>query len=162
MKENSNWISQTKITEPWLKKYLNIINKNKNNIFVKKKSIYSNQKKIKRLKENNSNKIKENQKDLIRSDEYLTNNTLNNDKEILISNFETEKSNLKSDKKYLLSEGREKNDKSYNFNFYDSENDELALTLNKNNTEEIKSDKKLLNSYNSNLKKIIRKISKKK
>ena len=79
MKENSNWISQTKITEPWLKKYLNIINKNKNNIFVKKKSIYSNQKKIKRLKENNSNKIKENQKDLIRSDEYLTNNTLNND-----------------------------------------------------------------------------------
>ena len=154
MKENSNWISQTKITEPWLKKYLNIINKNKNNIFVKKKSIYSNQKKIKRLKENNSNKIKENQKDLIRSDEYLTNNTLNNDKEILISNFETEKSNLKSDKKYLLSEGREKNDKSYNFNFYDSESDELALTLNKNNTEEIKkSDKKLLNSYNSNLKK---------
>ena len=98
----SNWISQTKISEPWLKKYLSIINKNKNNIFVKKKSIYSNQKKIKRLKENNSNKIKENQKDLIRSDEYLTNNTLNNDKEILISNFETEKSNIKSDKKIKL------------------------------------------------------------
>ena len=44
MKENSNWISQSKISEPWLKKYLSIINKEKN-IFVKKKSIYSNQKK---------------------------------------------------------------------------------------------------------------------
>ena len=40
MKENSNWISQTKISEPWLKKYLSIINKSKN-IFVKKKTIYS-------------------------------------------------------------------------------------------------------------------------
>ena len=48
MKENSNWISQAKISEPWLKKYLSIINKNKN-IFVKKKSIYSNQKKNKKI-----------------------------------------------------------------------------------------------------------------
>ena len=152
MKENSNWISQTKISEPWLKKYLSIINKNKNNIFVKKKSIYSNQKKIKRLKENNNNKIKENQKDLRRSDEYMTNNTINNEKEILISNFETEKTKVNLDKKYLLSEGREKNDKSYNFNFYDSESDEL--NLNKNNTEELKqSDKKILNSSKNNLKK---------
>ena len=65
MKENSNWISQTKIKEPWLRKYMNIINKenkenkdnenDKNNVFIKKKSIYSNQKKIKRLKENNNN-----------------------------------------------------------------------------------------------------------
>ena len=151
MKENSNWISQTKISEPWLKKYLSIINKNKN-IFVKKKSIYSNQKKIKRLKENNGNKIKENQKDLRQSGEYMTNNTINNDKDLIISNFDTEKSREKLNKKYLLSEGREKNDKSYNFNFYDSESDEL--NLNRGNTEEIKkSDKKLLNSYNNNFKK---------
>ena len=153
MKENSNWISQAKIAEPWLKKYLSIINKNKNNnIFVKKKSIYSNQKKIKRLKENNNNKIKENPKDLRRSGEYMTNNTISNDKEIIISNFDTEKPKVKLDKKYLLSEGREKNDKSYNFNFYDSDCDELIL--NKNNTEELKkSDKKIVNSYSNNLKK---------
>ena len=154
MKENSNWISQAKIAEPWLKKYLSIINKNKNNIFVKKKSIYSNQKKIKRLKENNNNKIKENPKDLRRSEEYMTNNTISNDKEIIISNFDTEKPKVKLDKKYLLSEGREKNDKSYNFNFYDSDCDELIL--NKHNTEELKkSDKKLVNSYNNNIKKNI-------
>ena len=65
MKENSNWISQAKIKDPWIQKCMSIINKDKdnennknnNNIFVKKtsvQSIYSNQKKIKRLKENNS------------------------------------------------------------------------------------------------------------
>ena len=57
MKENSNWISQSKISEPWLKKYLEIIYKNKS-IFVKKKSIYSNQKKLKKLKENNNKNSK--------------------------------------------------------------------------------------------------------
>ena len=145
MKENSNWISQAKISEPWLKKYLSIINKNKN-IFVKKKSIYSNQKKIKRLKENNKNN--ENKKDLRRSDDYLSNsrnNTINNEKDIVISNFETEKNNVNSNKKYLLSEGREKDDKSYNFNFYDSESDES------NNNNDINKNKKLnSNSYLKN------------
>ena len=133
MKENSNWISQAKISEPWLKKYLEIIYKNKS-IFVKKKSIYSNQKKLKKLKENN-NKNSEFKSEKRRSGDYLTNtlyknnNTINNENEIILSNFETENNNInKKDKlngKYLLSEGREKNDKSYNFNFYDSESDEL-------------------------------------
>jgi len=155
MKENSNWISQSKISEPWLKKYLNIINKEKN-IFVKKKSIYSNQKKIKRLKENN-NKNTENKRDLIRSGEYMTNNTINNEKEIVISNFETEKNNLNLSKKYLLSEGREKNDKSYNFNFYDSESDEI----NNNNNSEINKNKKMLNSCKSNINKVQTNINEK-
>ena len=130
MKENSNWISQSKISESWLKKYLEILNKNKKNIFVKKNSIYSNQKKIKRLKENNQNS--ENKKDFRKSGNFLTNSisqTINNDKEIILSNFETEKNNNRDDNsnvKYLLSEGREKNDKSYNFNFYDSESEEIG------------------------------------
>ena len=153
MKENSNWISQSKISEPWLKMYLSIINKNKN-IFVKKKSIYSNQKKIKRLKENNQNS--ENKKDLKKSGNYLTNsisnNTINNDKDIAISNFETENNNkvLKSNTKYLLSEGREKNDKSYNFNFYDSESDEL----NNNNTG-IRKNNNIIEKENNNINKNI-------
>ena len=98
---------------------------------MKKKSIYSNQKKIKRLKENNSNKNPENKKELRRSRDYLinsvNNNTISNEKDFILSNFETEKSN-KNDNlniKHLLSEGREKKDKSYNFNFYDSESDDL-------------------------------------
>ena len=141
MKENSNWISQTKISEPWLKKYLEIINKNKN-IFVKKKSIYSNQKKLKKLKENNSNKNHEKRFEKRRSGNYLpnslykNNNTINTEKEISISNFETESNNInkrnKLNGKYLLSEGREKTDKSYNFNFYDSESDELNNNTNAN------------------------------
>ena len=156
MKENSNWISQSKISEPWLKKYLRIINKEKN-IFVKKKSIYSNQKKIKRLKENN-NKNTENKKDLIRSGEYMTNNTINNEKDIVITNFETEKNNLNLNKKYLLSEGREKNDKSYNFNFYDSESDELY----NNNNSDINKNKKILNGCkSSNINKVHTNINEK-
>ena len=141
MKENSNWISQTKISESWFKKYSDIINKNKS-IFVKKKSIYSNQKKIKRLKENNNNKNHENKKDLRKSGDYLTNsmnnNTINNDKDFLITNFETEKNNknVNINIKYLLSEGRDKIDKSYNFNFYDSESDELNnINTNSNHTQ---------------------------
>ena len=141
MKENSNWISQTKISEPWLKKYLSIINKSKN-IFVKKKTIYSNQKKIKRLKENNKNT--DNKRDIIKSGEFLTNsknNTISNDKDIFISNIDREKVNhdnkenkniVNYNKKYLLSEGREKVEKSYNFNFYDSESDENNSDYNKN------------------------------
>ena len=165
MKENSNWISQTKISEPWLKKYLEIINKNKN-IFVKKKSIYSNQKKLKKLKENNSNKNHEKRFEKRRSGNYLpnslykNNNTINTEKEISISNFETESNNInkrnKLNGKYLLSEGREKTDKSYNFNFYDSESDELNNNINKNisNKETKDSKSQSQNSNETNDKKI--------
>ena len=156
MKENSNWISQTKIAEPWLKKYLDILNKNKN-IFVKKKSIYSNQKKIKRLKENNSNKNPENKKELRRSRDYLinsvNNNTISNEKDFILSNFETEKSN-KNDNlniKHLLSEGREKKDKSYNFNFYDSESDDLNNNNNSIQNKKNSNDEKDTNNANNNI-----------
>ena len=145
MKENSNWISQTKISEPWLKKYLNILNNKTKNIFVKKKTIYSNQKKIKRLKENNKNTENNNQnnkRDLLKSGEYYTNsrnNTINNDKDIstfdkekLNNNHKENKDSINYNKKYLLSEGREKDEKSYNFNFYDSESDENNSDFNKN------------------------------
>ena len=150
MKENSNWISQTKIKEPWIQKYMNIINKEENdknnNIFVKKKSIYSNQKKIKRLKENKENNNKNNDnKNVLRSTEYRVNSKTNimnkdKDKDNEINNINNnEKESLKNDNvnNDLNKENKDNNnsinnfpetnktEKNYNFNFYDSENDEL-------------------------------------
>jgi hypothetical protein len=124
---------------------------------VKKKSIYSNQKKIKRLKENNSNKNPENKKELRRSRDYLinsvNNNTISNEKDFILSNFETEKSN-KNDNlniKHLLSEGREKKDKSYNFNFYDSESDDLNNNNNSIQNKKNSNDEKDTNNANNNI-----------
>ena len=162
MKENSNWISQTKIKEPWIKKYMSIIYKDyyidevenqksnsNNNIFVKPKSIYSNQKKIRRLKENNSNKnneISNNKKDVMRSVDYLNNsknNTISYDRENsgIVANNEKENLNTESNiyssslnkenkdnnnsANNLSGENNNKSDKVYDFNFYDSESDEM-------------------------------------
>ena len=161
MKENSNWISQTKIKEPWIRKYMSIIYKDyideaenqksnsNNNIFVKPKSIYSNQKKIRRLKENNSNKnneVNNNKKDVMRSVDYLNNsknNTIsydrensgivtNNEKEnlntesnIYSSNLNKENKDINNSANNLSGENNNKSDKVYDFNFYDSESDEM-------------------------------------
>lgn len=163
MKENSNWISQTKIKEPWIRKYMSIIYKDynideeenqksnsNNNIFVKPKSIYSNQKKIRRLKENNSNKNNEannnNKKDVMRSVDYLNNsknNTIsydrdnsgivpNNEKEnlntesnIYSSSLNKENRDINNSAYNLSGENNNKADKVYDFNFYDSESDEM-------------------------------------
>lgn len=162
MKENSNWISQTKIKEPWIRKYMSIIYKDynideeenqksnsNNNIFVKPKSIYSNQKKIRRLKENNSNKNNEannNKKDVMRSVDYLNNsknNTIsydrdnsgivpNNEKEnlntesnIYSSSLNKENRDINNSANNLSGENNNKADKVYDFNFYDSESDEM-------------------------------------
>ena len=142
MKENSNWISQTKIQEPWIKKYLSIINKDENdkNIFIKKKSIYSNQKKIRRLKENNNNnKNNDNKKEALKSSEYIANSknntishekdiNMNNEKEILNTenDFHNDKKNKENKDNNL-----DKNDKNYDFNFYDSESDEAEENINR-------------------------------
>ena len=144
MKENSNWISQSKIKEPWIKKYLSIINKDGNdkNIFIKKKSIYSNQKKIRRLKENN-NKNNDNKKDILKSTEYKSNsknNTINYEKDNIINN-EKEKEALNTENNYYSKDKKnkdnyndnklDKNDKNYDFNFYDSESDDLDDNVNR-------------------------------
>ena len=152
MKENSNWISQTKIKDPWIKKYMSIINKNNenaqnNNIFIKKKSIYSNQKKIKRLKENN-NKNSDNKKDILKSSEFKFNNTMNYEKEInnekeivnsennsnigvLKENKENKDNNNSSINNSDINNNSIKNEKKYDFNFYDSENEESNENINR-------------------------------
>ena len=163
MKENSNWISQSKIQEPWIKKYMLIIYKDKykdvydnlkNN--TKAKSIYSNQKKIRRLKENNgNNKNNETKKDALRNADFYNskNNTISYDREnsILNSNMGKEalntEDNLYNNKKdkenkenkdnnSVNSNGENdlaKSGKGYDFNFYDSESDELdELSDNRN------------------------------
>ena len=147
MKENSNWISQTKIKEPWIKKYLSIINKDiendKSNGLFKKKSIYSNQKKIRRLKENNS-KSNDVKKDALRSVEYRGNsksNTISYDKDM--NNINTEKGFVNTEVNYYNNDSskenkinkdtnnEDKSDKNYDFNFYDSESEELDENVNK-------------------------------
>ena len=147
MKENSNWISQTKIKDPWMKKYISIINKDlenekNNNALIKKQSIYSNQKKIKRLKENN-NKNNDNKKDILKSQEFKTNsknNTFSFDKENININNEKDILNTGNNNSNDLSKENKKNkdnnnesnlDKNYDFNFYDSESDELDDKANK-------------------------------
>ena len=147
MKENSNWISQTKIKEPWIKKYLSIINKDiendKSNGLFKKKSIYSNQKKIRRLKENNS-KSNDVKKEVLRSAEYRgssKSNTISYDKDMNNTNTEKEVVNTevnyynndssKENKRSKDSNNEDKSDKNYDFNFYDSESDELDENVNK-------------------------------
>ena len=150
MKENSNWISQTKIKDPWIKKYMSIINKDidndKNNLFIKKKSIYSNQKKIKRLKENNNNKNSD-KKEIFKNSEFKFNNTINYEKEInnekeLLNDDNNSNSNLKENKENKDNNSSSinnsdnnnssKNEKNnYNFNFYDSENEESNENVNR-------------------------------
>ena len=148
MKENSNWISQTKISEPWIKKYLSIINKDmendKSNGLFKKKSIYSNQKKIRRLKENNS-KGNDAKKDALRSAEYRgspKNNTISYDKDMNNTNAEKEAVNTEANyynndlskennRRNKDSNNEDKSDKNYDFNFYDSESDEQDENVNK-------------------------------
>ena len=143
MKENSNWISQTKIKGPWIKKYLSIFNKDENdkNIFIKKKSIYSNQKKIRRLKENN-NKNNDIKKDIIKNNEYKSNsknktisyekdNNTNNEKDKEILNNENNYYHKdKKNRENYNDNNLDKNDKNYDFNFYDSESDELEENIN--------------------------------
>ena len=152
MKENSNWISQTKIKDPWIQKYMSIINKDKendnnSNIFVKKQSIYSNQKKIRRLKQNNS-KNNDNKKDVFRNTEnntsskndlnfYDKDSNMNNDKEpvntennnnsnLIKENRENKENKDHSNSLNNISDNNNltKSDKNYDFNFYNSESDE--------------------------------------
>ena len=158
MKENSNWISQTKISEPWLKKYLEIINKNKN-IFVKKKSIYSNQKKLKKLKENNSNKNHEKRFEKRRSGNYLpnslykNNNTINTEKEISISNFETESNsdelnnNTNANK---INDDKDKDTEKNNKNISNKETkDSKSQSQNSNETNDKKIRNDIIKRYKS-------------
>ena len=171
MKENSNWISQTKIKDPWIKKYISIINKDienqkNNNILIKKQSIYSNQKKIKRLKENNS-KNNDNKKDLWKSIDLKNsskNNTFSYDKENININNEKKKEILSTEnnKNNELSKDNKKNkdnnneinlDKNYDFNFYDSESDELDEKVNKkiiNKGNDIHRNKNIKNEIKKN------------
>ena len=149
MKENSNWISQAKIKDPWIQKYMSIINKDKdnennknnNNIFVKKtsvQSIYSNQKKIKRLKENNSKNFDTNKNNngskkdslknidgnIIINDNLDNNNKKNHSNDNLIRENKENKDNnsnqdISGDNNALTKSG-----KNYDFNFYNSESDD--------------------------------------
>ena len=152
MKENSNWISQTKIQEPWIKKYMIIIYKDKykdvydnlqNN--SNQKNIYSNQKKIKRLKEKNgNNKNNETKKEALRNEDYYNskNKTISYDRENInlnsnmgkealntennIYNIKKDKENKDNNSENLSGENDlAKSEKGYDFNFYDSGSDEL-------------------------------------
>ena len=158
MKENSNWISQTKIKEPWMQKYMNIIKKGKENDIendndnkiiniVRNKSIYSNQKKIRRLKENNksdsNNNNNNNRKDSLRNIDNNSNSNLYiydkdstiNERELIhnIDNSNMIKNNMgnkDNDSRNNSSEDnnnndniieRNKTDKKYDLKFYDSD-----------------------------------------
>jgi hypothetical protein len=154
MKENSNWISQTKIKEPWMEKYMSIINKdndneNDNNIFVKKqsaKSIYSNQKKIRRLKEykindngNNGNNKKDNFRNIDNNSSnnlyaYDKDSTMNEREIPNIDNINMYKENKENNSNNtsdnynnnnnIYPNDYNKNDKKYDLKFYDSESDD--------------------------------------
>ena len=150
MKENSNWISQTKINDPWIQKYMSIINKDKENendknngnIFVKKQSIYSNQKKIRRLKQNNSKN--DNKKEALKNIDnntssknnislYDKDNNIDNEKEIQNIEKKENKENIDSlnNKSDNDNNNINKSDKKYDFNFYDSESDDLNDNVNR-------------------------------
>ena len=174
MKENSNWISQTKIKEPWIQKYMTIINKdkekdnsenNKNNIFVKKQSIqsiYSNQKKIRRFKENNSknydtNKTNNDKKDSLKN--YESN--AGNDKDNNNTDSNKENTSKNNSNNNLIKENKDNNSlnnnsgdnksgKNDDFNFYNSESEDSYEGGNRKTTTHKEMDTSLNNKKEKN------------